>query len=230
MESSDRTRTKRAIEVLQREFGDTVRLFANHGENRENLYWGPARFGSPILRYLVSLLGPHAQSYFCGEDPESPFFWGDLCQQEIDYVRNFTFSGLNVLTHNPEMPYRTSTTPWANAWFSTSDAADAEAFVETVTPQALDKLETEGGVCILSTHLGKGFSVNGRLDPRVDNILRDLAQRPGWFVPVSTLLDHLRGQNTPPVLTKATLFALEVRFLVSHLKSRLRSMARHALQ
>jgi len=44
----------------------------------------------------------------------------------------------------------------------------------------------------VATHLGKGFTVNGRVDPRVETILRALAARSGWFVPVSELLDYMR--------------------------------------
>src|SRR5262245_43727604 len=47
MESSSRERTLEGLEFLRSEFGRYPRLFCNHGQNRENLYWGTQRFRTP---------------------------------------------------------------------------------------------------------------------------------------------------------------------------------------
>ncbi len=65
------------------------------------------------------------------------------------------------------------------------------AFKALVDREAVDRLEGDRGVCILSTHLGKGFARDGRVDRDVEDVLRYIASKPGWFVPVSTVLDHL---------------------------------------
>jgi hypothetical protein len=47
----------------------------------------------------------------------------------------------------------------------------------------------------VATHLGKGFVANGAVVPATERLLRRLAGRPGWFVPVGTLLDWLIEQG-----------------------------------
>ncbi len=219
MESSPREVTLRAFEFYEREFGFAPRLHANHGFNRENLYWGRGRFQSPLIRSLLALRG--AAAGFEGERPRSPHYWGDVARERIQYVRNFTFRGLNLLRADPWTPYRLDATPEVGAWFSTSDAPDVEAFAKRVTRPALERLEDEGGVCIVSTHLGKGFVRDGRLDERVDAVLRWLAGRPGHFVPVSELLDGLAEQRGRPTLGTGSLLTLESRYLLDRLAERL---------
>jgi hypothetical protein len=80
-----------------------------------------------------------------------------------------------------------------NCWFSTSDAADVRQFNLLLTRDSVDRLRAEGGVCIVSTHLGKGFARNGRVDPQVTDTLRYIATLPGWFAPVSEILEHFRA-------------------------------------
>lgn len=226
MESSLRERTERAIALLEREFGFCPRLYANHGENRENLYWGIERFRSGLGRAVARRFGGHAEGDFSGEDPSSPYFWGDLCRARFDYVRNFTFSGLDALEANPEMPYGLESTPYVRFWFSTTDAPDAAAFRARLARPAVDRLEARGGVCIVSTHLGKGFARDGRLDPEIDAILSDMASRSGWFVPVSEILDHLRDRGAGGVPSRAALWRLELRYLLDQLGERWRARRR----
>jgi hypothetical protein len=135
-------------------------------------------------------------------------------------VRNFTFSGVNMLECNPEMPYRVASTPRVGHWFSTTDAPNVNVFIETVNRAALERLESAGGVCIISTHLGKGFVQDGQLNAAVDETLSYLADRPGWYVPVSTLLDHLRDAGGAPMLSRVALFRLELRYLIDQLHGR----------
>lgn len=226
MESSPRARTERALGVLARHFRHPVRLYANHGQNRENLYWGARRFQFPILRTLLSRLRPGVPSD--GAEPGTDHFWGDLCRERFDYVRNFTFSDLDMLRRNPEMPYRLRSTPYVPLWFSTTDAPDVRVFNQRVDRAGLEQLERQGGACIVSTHLGKGFTRDGRLDPSFEGTMRWLATRPGWFVPVSTLLDHLRaGGPEDRTLSRSAHARLEASFLLDQLKIRLRGEPTH---
>lgn len=223
METSERERTLRALEFLEREFGFVPRLHANHGSNRENLYWGAKRFQTPALRRALRLVRRSAADPYAGEIPGSPWFWGDACREHFQYVRNFTFRSLNLLSVNPEMPYRLESTPFVNHWFSTTDASSGEHLKRRFTRKRLDRLEREGGVCIVSTHLGKKYLRDGRLDPEIDAIFRDLASRSGWYAPVSEILDHL-GARVPgagQTLGARTLLRLETRYLLDQAVSRL---------
>jgi len=220
MESSTRAETERAIAFLEAEFGQAPRLHANHGFNRENLYWGAKRFGTPLLRWTLQRM--RGADAFQGDEQDSPYFWGDLCRDRIRYVRNFTFSGLDMTTANPQMPYRLDGTPWVDLWFSTTDAPDADVFVRRVTRASLERLEQQGGVCIVSTHLGKGYVRDGKVRPEVESVLSWLADRPGWFVPVSDILDHLVERGAGGRLGAGARMALEARYLADQLLCRLR--------
>ena len=57
-------------------------------------------------------------------------------------------------------------------------------------------------MCIVATHFGKGYCANGEVHPDARRILEQLASRPGWFPPVGTLLDFLRGQRTDASLPR----------------------------
>ncbi|TLY15567.1 MAG: hypothetical protein E6K69_05940 [Nitrospirae bacterium] len=214
MESSDRERTQLGLEFFKQEFGSYPKLFCNHGHNRENLYWGSKRFQSLFLRQLFRFCRLDARANYDGDEEGSPFFWGDLCKQHIKYVRNFTFYRLNMLDVNPDMPYRLSKTPYVNYWFSTADAPDVRAFNWLLSPNRIDQLVTDGGVCIVSTHFGKGFVRDGTLDPETAKILHYLSTRPGWFVPVSEILDYLLGhRDRAPELGFVQRLLLECRFV-----------------
>ena len=191
MESSDRARTTRGLDVFHREFGFYPKVHCNHGQNRENIYWGPKRYQNSLIRALASLLGPHGSATFCGELETSPYFWGDLCRTHFRFVRNFSFRRLNMLKVNPHMPYRLEATPYVNFWFSTADAPDVDAFNRLLTREGVDRLRRENGVGIVTTHLGKGFVKDGQINRQTAEMLRYIAALPGWFVPVSDILEFL---------------------------------------
>ena len=121
------------------------------------------------------------------------------------------------------MPYQLDETPDVPFWFSTTDAPNARVFTRRLTRRALEALEEEGGVCIVSTHLGKGFTEAGSIRPEIDEILRYLAGRPGYYVPVSELLDELRAQGRGARLEAAGIWRLECRYVVDKLMDRLAS-------
>jgi len=47
------------------------------------------------------------------------------------------------------------------------------------------------------THFGRGFYEDGRLDPRFRRAMERLSKRPGWFVPVTPLLDYIQAKRGP---------------------------------
>jgi hypothetical protein len=199
------------FEEFHRLIGYYPRIHANHSRNRDNIYWGEARLNS--LRHMYKLaLACKGGRIFEGHKQESPFFWGDLCQQRIDYVRNFVFHEINLDRVNPTMPYRDPARPFVKYWFSSCAGADVTRFCEAISEPNQQKLEAENGVCIMHTHFACGFVKDGRVDPLAERLLRCLAKRRGWFVPVSTLLDFLRQERGALTITPAEFASMERRW------------------
>jgi hypothetical protein len=220
MESSPRERTLEGLEFLRGEFGQYPKLFCNHGQNRENLYWGPKRFQTAPLRLLSRALMHRDGDSYEGDVEGSRFFWGDICRGVITYVRNFTFDRLNMLDVDRGMPYHLPGAPFVRYWFSTTDAPNVTAFNRVLSRARVDALEAAGGVCIVSTHFGKGFVKNGRVDPVTADLLRYLAGKAGWFVPVSELLDRLCAAGRGRALTRRQTLRLELSFLADRIRQR----------
>ncbi|MCZ8204283.1 hypothetical protein [Gemmatimonas sp.] len=197
-QSSERGRTIEAFDRFESWFGAMPRTTASHSGNRDALYQGPERL-TGVRRSVYNLLTRRRHvGRFQGQEERSPYFWGDLCVKNVDYVRNFVFQDLNTLKSCPQMPYTDPTKPWANAWFASSEAATPTAFRKHVTIDAVRQLEAEGGACILYTHLGAGFyrEAAGGFTPGFREVMEYVASRPGWFVPVASLLDYLK-QSAP---------------------------------
>lgn len=221
-ESSARTRTLEAFDYFSREFGFVPEIHCNHGSNQENLYWGPDRYRNAIVRFVMRMYAKLRRApEFSGEAPDSPYFWGDLCKQHIRFVRNYTFSDINVLKNDPHMPYHLNSTPYVQYWFSTADAPNVRDFNRLFTKENIDRLERERGICILSTHLGKGFVKDGSVNAETEDALRYLASRNGWFVPVSEILEFLLARNRGPELPRRQQLGLEYRHVIDRLKTRL---------
>lgn len=194
MESSARSRTEVAFARFCELFGGPPRVYANHAYNQENLYWGVERLDDSLLRKLYGAVDRRPRGFYQGHIPDSPWWWGDLAGQ-MSYARNLTFSDINVLRANPSMPYHDPRRPAVPWWFSAADAEDVEAFNRLISPEAQDRLERDGGVCIVATHLGKRFTDAGVVHPETVRLLRRLGAKAGWFVPVGELLDWLRDQR-----------------------------------
>jgi hypothetical protein len=196
METSRRDRVIVALERFHELTGQWPRAHANHGQNRENLYWGIDRVDLAPIRLFYALTNGLPRDWYQGHVQGSPYWWGDLCQQRVEYVRNLTFDEINLLRINPTLPYRDTNRPMARWWFSATDAEDCAEFNALLQEDAQDRLEAEGGICIVATHLGKRFVQNGRINERTEQLLRRLASRRGWFPTVSELLDWLRNSRS----------------------------------
>ena len=197
MESSTRERTVVALEHFRATFGTYPQVHANHSNNRENLYWGAGRVDDPLLKFLYSRLTGTKANGHLGQVEGSSYWWGDLCVRYITYVRNLTFNEINLARVNPSMPYHDPARPFVRWWFSAVDAEDVEEFNTLLRPDRQEKLEREGGVCIVATHFGKGFAKGSRVHPITRQRLELLATRQGWFPTVSELLDWLRTRRPP---------------------------------
>jgi hypothetical protein len=212
MESSERHRTVASLERFRKAFGSYPRIHINHSRNRENVYWGAGRIDHPLLRLLHRMMSGAADGYFEGHNPESEFWWGDLLREHVHYVRNLTFDEVNLLRINPSMPYHDAERPLVRWWFSGTDANSVEEFKAVLTPRRIERLEREGGVCIMATHLGKGYVRDGNVDPEARALLEELARRPGWFPPVGELLDWLRERTGGGPLPKSEWLRMQWRW------------------
>ncbi len=194
MGSSSREEVIAALHRYEAVVGELPRVHTNHAQNRDNLYWGGGRVDNPVVRWALrrdGLPADHYQGHVAG----SPYYWGDLCAEHVTYVRNLTFDRPNLSSVNPSMPYHDPARPQVRYWFSAAEADDVWEFNQLLSPERQEALEREGGVCIVATHLGKKFAVDGRMNPETETLLQRLAGRPGWFPNLSELLDFLRQER-----------------------------------
>ena len=218
-ETSTREEVRAGLDRFREVYGSDPSSHANHAQCRESIYWGEARV-SGAARFAYGLATAFRnRGTFRGHVPGDPLFWGDLCRDRVRYVRNFTFADVNTLASCPLMPYHDAERPWVRAWFAASEGRDVAAFNRCLTEDAQDRLEREGGACIMYTHFASGFVSDARLNERFAALMTRLARKNGWFVPASTLLDHLASRRGSTTITPAQRGALERRWLRARLLS-----------
>jgi hypothetical protein len=170
-------------------------LYAAHVGQKEAIYWGNNRLdGLPRLFYSAMNRLSRRDSVFYGEVKGSPYYWGDVCRERITYTRNFTFQDINTLKHDPIMPYHDPRRPDVRYWFSSSNGSDLRNTLKLLREENQDRLMDEGGACIVYTHFTNSFMEDGKINEEFVRLMKRLAAMPGWYVPASTLLDHLRSQ------------------------------------
>ena len=211
--TSDRERTLRALDLFEKTFGRRPATFANHAANRENVYWGQARLTGLWALIYASPLHRRRTRGYKGHVEGDPLFWGDLCRERIEYVRNFTCSGINTLKACPVMPYHDPARPYVNHWFASTEGRNAEAFVGSISERRQDELAAEGGACIMYTHFADGFVRDGRLDGEFQRLMTRLADKGGWLAPAATLLDRILRTRGPHRLTRRERAKLEWKWL-----------------
>jgi hypothetical protein len=188
--------------------------------NRDNLSWGVERLAFRATRGIYALLKRERRGHFQGHRPESEWFWGDLALKHLRYVRSFTFATPDLLALDLPVVYRRDDTPFVQHWFISADADNVEEFNALLGSHEQTALERAGGLCIISTHFGKGFVEKGRVHPETQRLLRELSARGGWFAPVSELLDAYVAQAGCPRLSGLPLLAMELRWLRDGLRRR----------
>jgi hypothetical protein len=217
MESSERAQIELGMDRFRERIGHFPQIHASHAENRENPYWGHRRVDLGVLRWALRRLSPFPSDHFSGDVEGTPFWWGDLARRHIRYARNLTFETTNLARVNPSMPYRDPARPMMARWFSAADAPDMRAFCRLMSPAGQDRLEQDGGFCIVATHFGKGFAPHGTLEPVFVETMERLAERPGWFPTVGMLLDWLLDQRESDDLPRWEWARMQVRWFLEGL-------------
>lgn len=215
-----RSDTIKALDRFEEVFKCSPKVGSDHAGNREALYWGPRRLTglrSHAYSFAQNTMRPNRPT-FSGEDPCSEYFWGDVCRDRITYWRNFCFGEVDLLRVSPKMPYHDPRRGYVDYWFTSTDGSNLPRFVRHLTDEKLDRLERDGGVCIMYTHFGLKFAVDGTVDVGFARAMRRLAERRIWVAPVSEVLDHIRSQMDDTLLTDKERRRLENRWVVDRLK------------
>ncbi|MBU8934616.1 MAG: hypothetical protein KOO62_11510 [candidate division Zixibacteria bacterium] len=217
--TSSRETTIRGLNRFEELFGGPPSAMANHSDCEENIYWGSDRLSG--LRRIIYNLATRFRfdGRYRGHVESDPLFWGDLCHDKITYVRNFVFKDINTLNACPIMPYHDPQRPFVPFWFASSEGPEIKSFNRCLSEENQDRLEAEGGACIMYTHFGAGFCRNGRLDNRFETLIKRLTSKNGWFVPVSDLLDFLRRINETHTITNRERSHLEWTWLKHKLRA-----------
>ncbi len=212
-DTSTRDRTILGLARFSEIFSRQPRAMANHANCRENIYWGSYRLTGIEEIFYNLVTGNRNKNKFYGHIEGNEYFWGDLCKEKIHYVRNFVFKDINTLKQCPMMPYQDPHRPWVNYWFASSEGANSASFNDCLSEVNQDRLEAEGGLCIMYTHFANGFWQSGELNPRFKFLMTRLSQKNGWFAPVSTILDYILDVRGPYEISLAERKRLERKWL-----------------
>jgi hypothetical protein len=212
--TSTRAETQVGLNEFQRKFGTDPVTLAQHYFCEEAVYWGDQRLsGASRLAYNMFTRFQN-NGRFQGHREGNPLFWGDLCRERIRYVRNFVFGEINTLRACPFFPYHDPARPFVNYWYCSSEAAVVSSFLKMLSEENQDRLEEDGGLCILYVHFGHGFVEGKHLHSHFHELLKRLARKNGWFAPVSTILNFLLHRNDNHVITDTERSVLERRWLL----------------
>jgi len=211
--TSTREETAEGLTAFENYFGQNPSAMANHYYSKEAIYFGDARLTGihrPIYNALTRFQN---KNWSRGHVPGDPLFWGDYCHDRIRYVRNFAFRNLNTLQECPFMPYYDPLRPYVNEWYNASEGANVVSMLDRIQEHNLDSLAEQRGASIMYTHFGHGYMADGKLSPRFKELATRISKMNGWLVPVSTLLDYLKSQQGPKVITDVQRTAMERKWL-----------------
>ncbi len=194
--TSNRQQIIAGLERFKSLFGHYPSLAANHVGCRDGIYWGDARFDGMARTFYNLANGFHTRDISRGHVVGDELFWGDICRDRIKYVRGFVFNDIDSRRHCTFMPYHDPSRPYVNNWFASSDGGDLQRFQSCIAEHKQERLENDGGVCIMYTHFAFGFCDHkGHISQPFARLMERLSKRAGWFAPASTILDHIQAQQ-----------------------------------
>ncbi|MBE0644105.1 MAG: hypothetical protein IH600_08495 [Bacteroidetes bacterium] len=140
-----RARQEAALQLVRDSFGGAG-TYVCHSKNAENIYWEE---NVTRLQPFRTMLGYFSRHQCSGEDPASPYFWGDLCNEHVEQIRLMRTRATNTLSVNPSMPYFDPGKPYVRSWF----CATKRALRDCASEQALASLRREHGLTVLYQYL-----------------------------------------------------------------------------
>ncbi len=217
-ESSTRDRVLEGFGRFRALLGSDPQMHINHDKQKDALYWQGGRFDRPLRWLYQAYRASRGDGASYGHVPASPYFWGDICQERIRYVRNFVWKDINTLNADPLMPYHDPARPYVRYWYSATRASGLKSFCQAISEANQDRLAAEGGACILYTHLGSTFFP---VSAEFVRLIKRLSALGGWFVPASTMLDWIGQQRgfADTSQRRATYFSMQWRWMVEQLRS-----------
>lgn len=213
--TSKREQAISGLEQFKKYFNEYPKIQVNHAGCEESIYWGDKRLSGfyKLLYNIITRYRNHGK--FQGDIESSELFWGDRIKQDIKYVRNFVYSDINTLKVCPFMPYFDNDRPLVNYWFASSEGPNCNSFCKTISEKNQDRLENEGGACIMYTHFGAAdFFQDGKLNSNFKFLMKRLSEKEGWFVPVSVLLDYIQKEKGHHVISSRERSKLERKWLM----------------
>lgn len=214
------------LEEFKEKLGDYPTIHINHSYNKDSVYGGYKRFNHPN-KWLVKKMYPQYAGMFQGEERDSKYFWGDKHKEIIRFSRNHEFYGINTGRYDPYMPYiDTKRNEYANYWYSATFAPNPWVYNKVVTPQSIDLLERENGICILFSHLGY-FMKNGKIDDGFKRSIDILSKKKnGVYLPVSSILYKVvedrkkKNKELYPNIPMYAKYFMEIKHLITRVKYR----------
>jgi hypothetical protein len=184
-----RARTEAALALLERHCRPS-RTYVCHAKNAENPYWHERVAPHGPAQWLLGI----ASRYRCsGEDPSSPYFWGDLCLERGLRIRLFRTRNVNTLAANPSMPYHDPEKPYVAAWFS----ATKRSFADCCAPESIAQLRSENGLCVLYQYMHRYADLErGRVAAGFQTAAeRLMAAGDVWVDTTERLMDRLQAMQ-----------------------------------
>ena len=219
---STRERVIEGLDAFKSIFGEYPNILAQHTDTipNEAIYWGANRVSGiyRIIYKAIMFIKREHRNIFHGESKGNPFYWGDICKERIKFVRNFVYNDINTLKACPMMPYHDPKRPLVNFWFASSEGSNVNSFNACLSEENQQKLENEGGACIMYTHFGNDFVQNGSLNSQFQQLIAKIADRDGWFVPVSDILNYLLEKKDNAIVSNAERDKLERKWLINKIK------------
>jgi hypothetical protein len=211
--SVSRQTTLDALDRFAAVFGHNPYTAANHSGAAGGIYWADARLSGLHRWAYTALTRGKNRGKYRGHVEGDEHYWGDACKQRVTYYRNFVYQDINTLRACPVMPYHDPQRPFVNYWFASSNGDKLESFNRCLSEAHQDRLEEQGGACIMYSHFAFGFQNEGKLDARFRALAERMARKNGWFVPVHVLLDYLRSKQATSTITAGQRRSLEQRWL-----------------
>jgi hypothetical protein len=184
--NNKRERTLDAFNLLSEYLGASD-TFICHSKNAENIYWEDKITSRLPFQTVLRLYSKHSCE---GELKESLYFWGDVCNKNINQIRLYRTRYTNTLKRNPSMPYFDPNKPLVNGWFS----ATKRSLADCATEDTLDNLKKENGLTVLYQYLHRYAQPDrGKVSEKFAESIERIVADPKILVDtVSAIMKRLR--------------------------------------